>query len=146
LPVNTVGTAEGRITFRNSRGLDRPSERAALTSSGSTVLTPAIVLSSTGHTHAYRTKVTFDSSPMPSSSVNTGSSASAAVLRASSSSGCRNRATGRYQPISRPSGTATATAIANPAADRPTQANKNTTNRPARASSQSARRSSDSGG
>ncbi len=48
MPVKIVGTAEGRTTFAKSWRLDRPRVRAARTRSGSTVRTPATVLSSTG--------------------------------------------------------------------------------------------------
>src|SRR5690349_12827961 len=58
-------------------------------------------------------------SPRPRISTNTGSRASAAVLRNSSSSGVSTVATGLYQPISRPSGMAAATARPKPASDRP---------------------------
>ncbi|CAM5425514.1 hypothetical protein SAVIM40S_05525 [Streptomyces avidinii] len=55
---------------------------------------------------------------MPSSSTKTGSRASAAVLRNTSSRGPSSAATGRYQPMSRPSGTATATAMPKPPKER----------------------------
>jgi hypothetical protein len=48
MPVKIVGTADGRMTFWNSRKLLSPNERAARISSGSTVFTPAMVFSSTG--------------------------------------------------------------------------------------------------
>jgi len=62
------------------RKFGSPIVRAALIRSGSTVCTPAIVLSSTGKKLAYATMAIFDVSPIPSSSVNTGNNASAAVF------------------------------------------------------------------
>ena len=50
--MKMVGTAAGRITFWNSRGGRRPIERADLISSGSTPLTPLMVLSRIGHEQA----------------------------------------------------------------------------------------------
>src|SRR5947209_10285804 len=55
---------------------------------------------------------------MPSSRMNTGSNASAAVLRNSSSSGPRISETGRYQPISSPSGTPAPIAMRKPTSER----------------------------
>ena len=89
-----------------------------MTSSGSTVRTPLTVLSRIGHRQPYTMMAIFEVSPNPRMSTNTGSSASAAVLRNSSSTGLRTAASGRYQPMSSPSGTATATARPNPDSDR----------------------------
>ena len=55
---------------------------------------------------------------MPRISTKTGSSASAAVLRNSSSTGETSSRTGRYHAIAVPSGTAIASARPNPAAER----------------------------
>jgi hypothetical protein len=52
MPVKIAGSAAGRITFWNSRGEPSPIDRADRTSSGSTVLTPLIVLSTIGNRHA----------------------------------------------------------------------------------------------
>ena len=62
--------------------------------------------------------VILDSSPMPSSRVNTGSRASVAVLRKSSSSGFRNEFSQPYQAIRSPSTTADTTAIPKPDTER----------------------------
>src|SRR5258708_28467465 len=56
----------------------------------------------------------FEVSPIPSSRMKTGRSASAGVLRNTSSSGSSSASPHRYQPISRPSGTATTIAMAKP--------------------------------
>ena len=56
--------------------------------------------------------------------MNTGSSASAAVLRNSSRIGLRKSATGRYQAIAKPSGIVTITAITKPV-ESPRQAGRN---------------------
>ena len=59
-----------------------------------------------------------DVSPIPSRRVKTGSRASAAVLRKTSSSGFRNRSSDRYQATSRPRATADTTAMPKPLAER----------------------------
>src|SRR2546429_641033 len=61
---------------------------------------------------------TFEVSPSPRTSTKTGSRASAAVLRNSSSNGFSTVASRRYHPMSNPSGTATATASPKPDSDR----------------------------
>ncbi len=66
--------------------------------------------------------VILDSSPMPSSSVNTGSRASVAVLRNSSSSGFRNEFSQPYQAIRSPRTTADTTAMPKPDTERVTLA------------------------
>ncbi len=52
MPVKTVGTAAGRMTFWNSRGDDRPIDRADLINSGSTFWTPLMVFNRIGQTQA----------------------------------------------------------------------------------------------
>src|SRR6266545_4656502 len=113
-----VGTAAGRITFWNRRSGARPIERADLTSSGSTVRTPLIVLSRIGQAQPYTMMEIFEVSPRPRISTKTGISAKAAVLRNTSSSGLSITATGLYQPMSRPSGTARTMASPRPDSDR----------------------------
>src|SRR5262249_16688166 len=117
-PVKTEGTAEGRMILRKIIGADRFSERADLTSMGSTLFTPAMVLSRIGKKQAKVTMPTFEASPMPGNRMNTGKSASAEGLRKNSSSGVRKVRTGVYQPMVSPSGTATATASEKPIAER----------------------------
>src|SRR3954468_19637056 len=146
MPVKIVGTAAGRITFWNSRTGVRPNERADLMSSGSTVRTPLIVLSRIGHAQPYRMIATFEVSPSPRMSTNTGSSASAAVLRNTSSSGLSSVATGRYQPMSSPSGTARTIARPNPDSDRIRLASTCWASWPVTSSRDHATSTSDSGG
>src|SRR5690606_6384283 len=141
-----VGTAAGRMTFWKSRAGPSPMDRADLISRGSTVFTPLIVLSRMGQEQAYSTNVIFVVSPMPRMSVNTGSSATAEVLRKISSSGVRASATGRYQPISRPSGMASAMAKPNPDRERTSEARRCSGKGPTSSNSYQTRRSSDSGG
>src|SRR6266511_2213485 len=113
-----VGTAAGRITFWNRRSGARPIERADLTSSGSTVRTPLIVLSRIGQAQPYTMMEIFEVSPRPRISTKTGISAKAAVLRNTASSGLSITATGLYQPMSRPGGTARTMASPRPDSDR----------------------------
>src|SRR5471032_3006045 len=98
-------------------------ERAERISSGSTLRTPLTVVSTIGQRQEYTTIDTFDISPMPRISTKTGRIASGAVLRKTSSNGLRILATPRYQPMTRPSGTPTAIAMANPASARNTSEN-----------------------
>src|SRR6266704_1362034 len=146
IPVKMVGTAAGRITFWNSRRWDRPIDRADLPSNGSTVFTPLIVLSRIGQAQPYRMIAIFEVSPRPRIRMNTGISASAAVLRNTSSTGPSSTATGRYQPMSRPSGTATRMASPSPDSDRTMLAWMCWASSPSDASAHHARSTCDSGG
>ena len=71
-----------------------------------------------GHVQANNTMAILDVSPIPSSNINTGSKANAAVFRNNSNTGFNSSLASGYQPINNPNGIAITNANEKPLIER----------------------------
>src|SRR5689334_1757942 len=113
-PVKMNGTAPGTTTVVKICQSDAQYARAALSRSTSIARTPPIVLINTGNTALMNTMKTFDHIPIPNQISTSGTSATRGVEYSVVTKGSTIIDSRRYQPISTPSTTPTAIAIATP--------------------------------
>ena len=109
-PTITVGNAAGTMTLRSRAPRPTPIVRAALTSLGSTLRTPAMVLSRSGKNATYTMMNTGRTSPMPKMNSASGIQAMPEIGRRSSTIGSRYAFAFSLSPMKKPSGTASSTA------------------------------------